>query len=209
MKILRMEQRSDEWWAARSGLPTASSFNKIVTSTGKKSAQWETYLFDLAYERVTGTQEDTYMSAEMLEGRVLEEEARWVFSAHLGVLVDQVGFCLSDDGRYGCSPDGIIDNRALLEIKCPKWTTQVKYHIVGGLPYAYKQQVQGSLMVTGFDMCYFFSYNDGVKPFLLEVEREEDYIEEMGSLVVQFCDELDELCDRISVGSLASPHGWG
>ena len=119
MLILDCEQLSEEWYAARVGIPTASNFDKIVTSKGESSKQATKYMYQLAGERITGKKEDSYTNAAMERGIVLESEARSLVFASNGLLMlTKWGFCLKNDRTAGASPDGLVQNGGI-EIKCP------------------------------------------------------------------------------------------
>jgi len=150
MKILELEQRTPEWYQARKGIPTASSFDKIITSKGEPSKQRTKYLYELAGERLGGIVDETYQNFAMLRGVEMEAEAKSLYEI-IGQPVQEVGFCLSDCGRFGCSPDGLVGDSGGVEIKCPLIATHVEYLIKNKeeMPVEYFQQVQGCLFVTG------------------------------------------------------------
>lgn len=171
MKIVKCEQYSPEWWEARRGIPTASAFDRIITPTGKLSAQADDYINELIGERVCLTPNffaDNPMSAAMANGRDCEPQARsWYELEHAEV--ERVGFIMTDDERFGCSPDGLVGSDGCLELKCPKLKTQVKYLLAGGLPPEYKPQVHGQLIVTGRSWVDFVSYAPGLDKLLVRV----------------------------------------
>ena len=101
-------QYSPEWWAARVGIPTASNFDKIITSTGKKSSSWKPYSYKKAAEIETGKIEDTYTSRSMLRGLELEPLARMDYCFITGIDVEEVGIVYPDEKKlWSCSPDGL------------------------------------------------------------------------------------------------------
>ena len=197
MKILTCEQRSEEWFAARNGVPTASSFNKIITTNGRPSDQAKGYMHALAAQRITGIHEDSYRSAAMDEGIAREETSRLVYSMMREVEVEQVGLCLSDNGRWGASPDGLVGDDGLVELKNPSGKVAVGYLLKGTLPVAYFTQVQGQLFVTERVYCDFVSYYPGLPTFILRVERDEEFIEALHQGLITFCDELDAICSKV------------
>ena len=140
---LLMEQGSPEWFAARLGNVGASNFHKIITSKGEPSKQAKEYLYQLAGEVVSGYPEETYQSIHMSNGLERESKAREYFEIVTGLEVEQVGICFTDDKKYHCSPDGLLNNSGI-EIKCPMAKTHVSYLVSNKLPAAYLQQVQGS-----------------------------------------------------------------
>ena len=170
MKVLDVEQGSREWVEARLGIPTASAFKRIVTSTGKLSAQREAYQAELLSEWVFGEPAKDFDTAWTERGKVLEPDARRYYSFHTDAEAQTVGFCLRDDGIAGCSPDGLVNPEGLLELKCPREDTHLLYLARGVLPTDYKAQVQGQLWVTGRAWADFMSYCPELPPFLIRVE---------------------------------------
>jgi len=197
MRIVECEQQSPEWFAVKRGVPSASSFNEIVTSSGESSKQALGYLYQLAAERVSGIRETCFSSAAMDEGVRREEESRLVYAMRREVEVVQVGFCLDDFGRYGCSPDGLVGDDGLVELKNPSGKVAVEYLLAGKLPTAYIQQVQGQIFVTGREWCDFVSYYPGLPTLIVRVERDEEFRRKLEQALVTFCDTLDAVCITI------------
>lgn len=109
MIILDYEQGSDEWYAARVGIPSASVIDKIITTKGEVSRSGEKLMYQLAGERIIGRKEESYTNAAMERGIELEAEARALFSLTTGLDVDEVGLCYMDERKaFSCSPDGLI-----------------------------------------------------------------------------------------------------
>lgn len=197
MKIISCEQGSPEWHAARCGIPTASNFDKLVTSTGAPSKQAQGYLYALAAERITGRAVDLSVSAAMEEGSRREEESRMVYAMLREVEVTQVGFCLDDSGKFGCSPDGLVGDSGCLELKNPLGKTAVEYLVGNRLPADYVQQVQGQLLVTGRAWCDWVSYFQGLPVMIVRVPRDVAFISALEKALDQFCKDLDHLCEDL------------
>ncbi len=198
MKIYDCEQGSPEWFKIRCGIPTASNFDKIVTSEGKPSKQMQKYLWKVAGEFITGVPEETYQSAAMLRGVEMEQEARNFYSMVNDVPIQQVGFCVGEsDIEYGCSPDGFVGDKGMIEIKCPSLAVHVGYLLNGELPIDYVQQVQGELLVTGREWNDFISYYPGIKPLIVRVWRDEEFIKALRIELEIFCQELKKTIERI------------
>jgi putative phage-type endonuclease len=195
MKIFECEQNSPEWYAARCGIPTASSFDKIITTKGEPSKQKQKYLYQLAGERITRSPEESYQNAAMQRGKELENEARLLYGIISGVEALPVGFCLAEG--YGASPDGLVAGTGLLELKCPLLATHVGYLLDNALPTDYFQQVQGQLLVTGRVWCDFMSYYPGIKPLLIRVQRDEKFIRALKIELEVFVSELETLTERL------------
>jgi len=195
MRIIDCEQRSQEWFEARLGLPTASNFDKLLTTKGEVSKQRNKYLYRLAGEKVAEQSEETYQNAIMQRGIILEDEARQLYQLITGQEVQTVGFCLANG--YGCSPDGLIGEDGVIEIKCPIASTHVAYLLAGVLPLDYFQQCQGELFVTGRKWVDFMSYYPGIKPLIVRVKRDEKFIKKLKSELKLFCVELKEVINKI------------
>lgn len=195
MKIIDCQQGTPEWLQARCGVPSSSNFDKIITTKGEPSKQAEKYMYKLAGERVSGTIEETYQNGAMQRGTEMESEARQLYEIITDTEVRQVGFCLADG--YGCSPDGMVGDKGLIEIKCPSMAVHVGYLIEGKLPAEYFQQVHGQLLVTGREWVDFISYYPGIKPFIFRVERDEKFLEALMAELKTFCERLEETVKKI------------
>lgn len=185
MRIDQNEQGSPEWLAARLGIPSASMFAKIVTTKGAWSTSADSYINQLVAERLTGEREEVFQSHHMIRGTELEPDARDLYSLMTDSEVTEVGFCLHDTLAAGCSPDGLIGEDGGLEIKCPAPSTHVEYLRGGVLPSKYKQQVMGCLWITGREWWDFMSYHPTMKPLIVRVERDEEYIAALENCVTQ------------------------
>jgi len=197
MKILDFKQQTPEWFSARCGLPTSSNFDKIVTSDGKPSKQREKYLYTVAGEKVSGIKEDTFQSFAMTKGIEKEAEARNLYEMLYDVKVQEVGFCLADNGLWGCSPDGLIGDDGGVEIKCPLIHTHVGYLLKGKLLEDYFQQAQGSLFVTGRKWWDIMSYYAGLKPVIIRVTPDKAFHKALEIELTIFTKELADLIERI------------
>jgi len=176
MKIHNIDQGTDEWLELRKGKFTASEFKNILgkdTLVGYKDAVYKN-----AYERLTGKSPEVFVSDWMKRGTELEGVARSFYEFENHIEVDEVGFVEMSEW-IGCSPDGLIGDSGMLEIKCPKFTTHIGYLLAQKLPSTYKPQVQGQLWVCEREWCDFMSYSEDLKPFILRVERDEKYIKEL------------------------------
>jgi putative phage-type endonuclease len=195
MRLIDVEQGSEEWFKARCGIPTASNFDKIVDIKGNRSKQREGYLYQLAGERITKKPEETYQSEAMKRGKELEDEARQIYGIIKKVKVEKVGLYLTE-GRYvyGASPDGINKKQnRLLEVKCPIMKTHVYYLIKNQLPSDYFQQTQGQLLVSGNNWLDFVSYYPGMKPLIIPVKADKIFQAKLRKELEVFCLELDKI----------------
>ena len=176
MRIIDCEQGSDEWLSARLGVPSASQFSKIVTGKGGKSTQVEAYINQLVAEELTGETTFVYVNEHMKRGTELEPDARELYEALTGNAVQELGFCLHDTVNAGCSPDGLVGEDGGLEIKCPAPATHVEWVKAGVVPSKHLQQIMGCLWITGRSWWDFMSYHPTMKPLIVRVERDEEYI---------------------------------
>ena len=189
MRVIHCEQGTPEWHGCRAGIPTASSFDKILTGTGKPSTQADGYINQLLCEVMAGASEGIEPTDWMLRGIEMEAEARAFYELESGADVEQVGFIVGDG--CGCSPDGVIGDDGLIEIKCPNPTTHVGYLRAGKVPTGYVPQIQGQLWVCERDWCDFLSYCPGLPPMLIRCERDEDYIGKLAERMKWFLDKFE------------------
>lgn len=198
MIIADVVQGTPEWQAVRLGIPTASNFDKIITVKGEPSKQREKLMYQLAAERVTGVKEETYQNGAMQRGILLEDDARTAYEFITDNTVERTGVCFKDKKKlFGCSPDGLVGQDGLLEIKCPTSAIHVGYLLGGVLPTDYFQQTQGQLFVTGREWLDFFSYYPGLPPMLVRVTPDAKFSVALRSALDIFCAELDTITERI------------
>lgn len=191
---LDCEQGSEEWLAARLGIPTATGFENIVTATGKKSASYIKYMAELIEESILGSG-DTFKSGFMERGNQLEPQARAAYEFLTGNDVIQVGGVYLNENRdVMVSPDGLIPSlKKGLEIKCPKMSTHIRYLLEGGVPAEYVIQVQANLWVTGYETWDFVSYCPEYQKqtlYLFTAERDEKLMKAFDEHIPQFVKTL-------------------
>ena len=200
MKIHTMPQYSDEWWQVRLGLPTASCADKIVTPTGKLSAQSKGYMYSLIADSLGLGEPPIDPTEWMLRGTELEPEARSFYEFETGSTVDEVGFITNNDGTAGCSPDGLIGEALGWEVKCRKASTMIGYLINGGLPPYYKPQIHFSMAVTGLKQWTFMAYHPDLAPLIVPVEWD-SYTDNVAKAIDQFIKDIAEA--RTALGKAA------
>lgn len=167
-----LEQGTDEWLAARAGIVTASVVGKLVTST-LKVANNETsrgLTATLVSERITGHVEYVHPSAAMTRGTLDEPYARDVYSERYAPAT-QLGFMVRDFGAYkiGYSPDGVIGDDGLLEIKSRAQKIQLATFLDDEVPAENMAQLQTGLLVSGHDWIDYMSYTGGMPPYVKRV----------------------------------------
>jgi hypothetical protein len=184
MRIIECEQGSPEWLQARLGVPSASSYSKLITTTGRASAQADAYINQLVAERLTGEPTFFQVTDPMQRGMDLEPQARTAYEMETGNLVIQVGFLMHDTLQAGASPDGMVGENGGLEIKCPSGHTHVEYLRDNVLPTKYFQQVQGCLWISERDWWDFMSYHPKMEPLIVRVFRDEEFIKALECAVI-------------------------
>jgi YqaJ-like viral recombinase domain len=192
------DQLSPEWFKAVAGNPGASNADKIITTKGERSKSRDDYMRQLAAEFITGAKEETYTSQAMMNGMAREPASRALFEMMYEVDVQKVALVYEDQRkRCHCSPDGLVGDRAGLEMKNPMAKTHVKYLLEKVFPLDYFQQVQMSLYITERDLWYFMSSYDGLPPFIVEMGRNEPFIKRLAEELDSFCEELAAMVCKI------------
>ena len=192
-----MEQRTDEWFAARLGKVTASRVADVVAKTKNGyGASRESYMAQLITERLTGKPTEMFSNAAMEWGTEQEPHARAAYSAKTGELVEEVGFIPHHDiPGSGASPDGFVGD-ALVEFKAPNTSTHLEYVLAGKPPEKYVTQMQWQMAVTGAPWCDFVSYDprlpEHLQMLIVRVPRDDKRIAELEDEVRKFLAELDE-----------------
>lgn len=204
--VINAEQRSAEWFAARCGKLTGSCAADVFAKVKSGEAAGRRDLRTrLVVERLTGqTQDDGgFVSKDMQRGTDLEPEAFAAYEAETGTMVQRAGFLLRSDLPVGCSPDGVIgDYDGILELKCPKAATHLRYlRAPGTLPAEHVAQVHHALFVTGAAYVDFCSFDPRFPPdlrlFLVRVTRESVDLAAYELAVRLFLDEVQKEYDDV------------
>jgi putative phage-type endonuclease len=195
--IEKVEQGTPEWFAARLGNVTASRVADVIAKTKSGySASRENYMAQLICERMTNTVAESYSNAAMQWGTETEPLARAAFESYADILVDEVGYITHPSiERAGASPDGLVLDDGLLEIKCPNTATHIDTLLSETIPTKYITQMQWQMACTRRLYCEFVSFDprlpDGLQLFVARVERDDEYIEMLEQEVKKFLAELD------------------
>ncbi len=192
MKTYDVVQGTEEWLQLRAGIPTASCFDEIITPGGKPSKSAEKYMLKLLAERIM--QHPCIEFVSHWQDRGSEEEARAVsfYEFTRDQPTVKVGFITNDEGTIGCSPDRLVGDDGLLEIKVPSEAVHMSYLMGSGSAYeAYKVQMQGQLWVSGKKWNDSLSWHPELPQALLRIERDEPYIKLLSEAVTTFSLELE------------------
>lgn len=185
-----VEQGSPEWHELRLGIPTASQFATILAKGrgGGESVGRQTYMLKLAGERITGELMDSYTNSHMERGREMEAEARNFYVFMKDVEPARVGFIRDHDA--GASPDALIGNDGLLEIKTTLPHILIKHILADQAPPEHRAQVQGQLWISKREWCDLVVYWPKLPLLVKRIHRDEDYIATLADEVARFNDEL-------------------
>lgn len=197
-----LEQGTPEWHAARCGVVTASEFHTVLAK-GRGGAPSETrkkLMYQLAAETITGEYVPTWDGNKHTErGHVMEPQVRDLYMATSALDCRQVGFMRR--GRIGCSPDTLVGDEGLLEIKTKLPHLQIEAVLAGKLPSDHVAQVQGQLLVSGRQWCDFRSYWPGLPELRVRVYRDLPYLSTLNQELQLFIRELDALVAKIKAMS--------
>jgi len=199
-----IEQQSPEWFAQRMGKVTASRVADVIakTKTGYSTSR-ENYMAQLVCERLTGTVAESYMNAAMQHGVDNEPLARAAYEAVKDVLVDEVAMITHPRiEQAGASPDGLVGDDGLVEIKCPNTATHIDTLLTQTVPGKYIIQMQWQMACTGRKWCDFVSFDPRMPKelqlFIKRVQRDEDYISMLEKEVLSFLMELDVKISKLN-----------
>lgn len=192
-----MDQRSEEWFAARLGKVTASRVADLMatTKTGY-SASRANYLAELICERLTGQQAERFSSAAMQWGTDVEPHARSAYEFITDARVQEVGLVDHPSiAMFGASPDGLIGDDGLIEIKCPNTATHIETLLGEAVPGKYVIQMQVQMACTGRAWCDFVSFDPrlpaDLQMWIKRVQRDDAAIQNIEAETVKFLGELD------------------
>ena len=176
MKIHNFEQRTDEWYAIRKGKMTASNAETIIAN-GKGL---ETYIYNLMAEYYSSAEKENYINADMQRGIDLEPEAKIEFQFYTGLDIKEVG-CVELNEYILASPDGLIGDDGLIEIKCPNDSIYFKLLLSNNIKPEYIGQMQMQMYVTDRQYCYFVSYNPNFEKslYIKKINRDEEMIDKL------------------------------
>lgn len=197
------DQRTAEWFAVRLGKATASKIADITAKTKSgPSATRKNYAAQLVAERLTGTPTETFTNGAMQWGTDTEAEARDAYRQHALVEVVECGFVDHPTvDMSGASPDGLIADDGLLELKCPNTATHIDTLLGKSVPAKYVGQMMWQMACTGRSWCDFASYDprlpEHMRLFVIRLHRDDKMIAELEAEVTAFLKEVDETVARL------------
>lgn len=194
-----IEQGSEEWFNARLGKITSSRVSDVMAKTRSGyGASRKNYMMELLCQRLTGRREEGFTSAAMQRGIDLEPLARSAYELHCGEIVQETGFVIHPHyNDIGASPDGLVGDFGLVEIKCPNTAQHVSCIQSGEPDSKYWWQMQCQMFCTDRKWCDFASFDDRMPEelqiFVCRVERDDQAISEMLDECLEFIGELNKL----------------
>jgi hypothetical protein len=188
------EQGSQEWLEMRLGHVTASNVAKVLAKGEGKTR--ESYKWDLISQRLTKVIEEGYTNAEMQHGKDTEFQARMAYEVANDVFVQQVDFIKHPTIDWvGVSPDGLINDDGLVEIKCPKTVTHLNTYATKQVPKQYIPQMQMQMWITGRNWNDFVSFDPRLPVHLqyicIRLFRDEEYLKVMQLEVEKLLAEIE------------------
>lgn len=201
-------QGTGDWLAQRVGCATASRMNDVLATlkNGKPGAERERYMKELLAERMTGSAMAHVITQPMRDGLAREPEARELYEAETGLLITLCGFVPHPTiENAGASPDGLVGNDGLIEVKCPTDLTYIDWLMAGTVPEKHKPQMLFQLACTQRTWCDFVAYNPNMKSarkrlFVRRFQPEPAQIAEIEDKVRTFLAEVDAEFYRLMAG---------
>lgn len=196
-------QGTPEWHAIRLGKVTASRIADVCsrTKTGWGAGR-KNYMAELVAERLTGSRTEGFTNAAMQWGTETEPEARSAYQFQINCRVGQIGFVPHPSiAETGASPDGLVRDDGLVEIKCPNTATHLETLLGAELPQKYFYQIQWQLACTGRQWCDFVSFDprlpESMRLHVERVKREDAVIASLEKDVTEFLNELRDTVHRL------------
>lgn len=203
--MIECAQGTQEWKEARTGVITASRFRDATETTkkGEATAKAVSYLAQVAIERISGEPSDEgFVTWQMRRGTELEPVARLMYESRSGAFVTEAGIAVTDDGKFGYSTDGLVDDDGLIEIKCVASPEKIIHIVTTGDVSEYIHQMQGGMWITGRKWCDFVLYvpqlrSVGKELFIRRIKRDDDFIEVMEQKLMSFEREVSSIERRL------------
>lgn len=199
-----MQQGTDAWHLARLGRVTASRIADVLaTIKSGEAAARANYRAELVAERLTGKRQESYSNAAMQWGTETEPLARVWYESEVGVVVQETGFVGHPTiAMSGASPDGLVADSGLVEIKCPNTQTHIETMLAKRVPPRYTPQIHWQMACTGREWCDFVSFDprlpEQTQIFIRRVERDEKYIKDtLEPEVIRFLEEVEKTVEQL------------
>lgn len=199
-----LQQGTEEWRRARCGSLGASSLHEALAKTAKGAwgASRANLLSRLVVERLTGTPQDSFQSQAMKDGTAREPEARAAYQFEVATLVKTVGLIRHPSIAWShCSPDGLVGDDGLIEIKCPTESTHLDTLLGASVPQKYLYQTMWQMSCTGRAWCDFVSYHpafpEAMRLHIRRIKRDDKLIADLENGAKVFLSEVDETLEKL------------
>ena len=194
MQILHMEQRSQAWFDARKGLITASKFADIMAKGrgSAPSARRQTYLHHVVAERLSGELDENYVGPDAERGIAFEDEAIAAYEFQTDVTVKRIGMVKNDIA--GASPDGLVGDDGLVEVKCPRRHHFIRRVLSDDPVVDYRWQVLGQLWLSDRMWCDVCLYSPPLPLYITRVTASPQEIDDLANAVYSFAADVDAAC---------------
>lgn len=204
-----LEQGTEEWLQARCGIVTASTVGQLITTKTVKPASNDTsraLTAHLVAERITGYVEPVYVNADMERGNLDEPYAREKYAEHYAP-VEEVGFMVREGYRWrlGYSPDGLVGEDGLIEIKSRRQKKHLQTILADEVPPENMAQIQCGLLVSGREWCDYISYCGGMPLYVKRVTPDPRWIDAIDAAVLQFEDTAEAMVSAYRNATVGAP----
>lgn len=205
-----VQQGTDEWLALRRGIVTASTVGQLLTATGRPANNDTSRRLTLALvaERITGETEPTWVNDDMMRGHLEEPIARDFYADHFAEEpVTTTGFMVNDDYGWslGFSPDGLVGDHGLIEIKAPRAKAHLATFLADAVPDRHMAQIQAGLLVSGREWCDFISWFGGMPPYVKRVYADQKWTESIVAAVADFEQVAEDMTHRYDLATRGLP----
>jgi len=202
-------QGTGEWHDLRRGIVTASTVHNLITAKTIKPASNDysrTLTLSLVAERITNHTDPTYQSLDMMRGVMDEPIARDLYSKHYAP-VAEMGFMIRDAGtwRLGFSPDGLVADDGLIEVKSRRQKSQVSTVLAGEVPLANMAQCQAGLLVSGREWLDYVSFSGGMHLYVKRVVPDPMWFEAIIEAVETFEENAAEMAAKYQAATEGLP----
>jgi hypothetical protein len=210
LTISTFEQGTDEWDEARRGIVTASTAHSLITTKTVEVAnnvESRALTATLVCERITGWTDDRYVSFDMLRGHDVEPIARDLYAETRDTTVDEVGFMVRDDWGYriGYSPDGLVGEDGLLEVKSRRPKEHLATILANEPPAENMAQLQCGLLVSGREWIDYVSFCGGMPLYVTRVLPDPRWREAIVTAVARFEEAAANMAARYRLLTAGMP----
>jgi len=202
-----VEQGTKEWLDLRMGKMSASRAKDLLATVKYgEAAMYKNYRAELTVERITGFRPERYVTKQMEYGTETETVAATMYSLQTGTVVAVCGIYTIEGKNVCASPDRLVGEDGLIEIKCRELANHIQSIVDGKVPREYYQQIQFQLWVTNRQWCDYVSYGDempeNAQLFIKRIERDEDVINELIERSKQMEEDIAKMTETVTTFKL-------